>query len=426
MQFYLNILRHRHLATLWASQVLSAIGDQLHFIAVLWISVQIGGASAGFVVAAGTTAGLVCGLLAGVYADRWNRQVSMVVVDVVRGLAVLMLALAAQMGPLQLWQMAAVSAVVSALGSLFDPCMYSSLPALTDDPLTLRAMNALMNMTYRIARLLGPAVAALLLACMPIQTFFLCDAITYVVSAWAIWSLGRSYAWQPVARSVSTGVRGIFEDLKLPVTLGLRQLQVALTFVEGTLCPLLWSAAYVIGMPLMVKQSAVMNSGLGVTAYAAIICAYGLGNVVSNLYVGTMDLHRRPGFFYSFGVVLIGIGFLIVGVAPNLYIALGGAAIAATGGPFGDIATISMAQQLPHNQRGKVNSMITFLAGIGSIIGLMLAPSFFNTTGGATGIVFIAVALIATGFVGTLLGTRGTFTVPPELQPHEEPVSVGQ
>src|SRR5439155_5845599 len=101
MRFYLNMLRQRHLATLWASQVLSAIGDQLHFIAVLWISIQIGGANAGFVVAAGTTAGLVCGLIGGVYADRWNRQVSMVIVDLVRGLAVLTLAVLAHLGPLQ-------------------------------------------------------------------------------------------------------------------------------------------------------------------------------------------------------------------------------------------------------------------------------------------------------------------------------------
>src|SRR4029079_1901119 len=128
------------------------------------------------------------------------------------------------------------------------------------------------------------------------------------ISAWAIWALGRNYAWQPAVRRTTAGLAGIVQDLKISASLGLRQRQVAITFAQGTLSPLLWSAAYIIGIPLMLKQSAIMQSGLGVTAYAAIICAYGLGNVVSNLFAGTLDLHRRPGFFYSLGVVLIGSG----------------------------------------------------------------------------------------------------------------------
>jgi MFS family permease len=219
----------------------------------------------------------------------------------------------------------------------------------------------------------------------------------------------------------TAGLAGILDDLKISAGLGFRQRQVAITFAQGTLSPLLWSAAYIIGIPLMLKQTAIMQSGLGVTAYAAIICAYGLGNVASNLFAGTLDLHRRPGFFYSFGVMLIGTGFLIVGCAPNLYVAMLGASIAATGGPFGDISTISMTQQLPHNQRGKLNSMIIFLAGIGSTIGLMLAPTMFNTTGGAAGILCIAVALVVSGLLGMLLTTRGNFYVPPELLPQDEP-----
>jgi DHA3 family macrolide efflux protein-like MFS transporter len=429
MQFYLNMLRQPHLARLWASQVLSAVGDQLHFIAILWISIQVGGANAGFVVAAGTTAGLVCGLIAGVYADRWNRQVSMVVVDLLRGVAVLMLALAAQLGPLQLWQMAIVSAIVSALGSLFSPCLYASLPALTDDALVLRAMNALMNMTYRIARLIGPAIAGLILAAMPIRTFFVVDAVTYVVSAWAIWSLGKNYAWKPEARLVTPGIAGILDDLKSSANIGLRERQVGMTFLQGTLCPLFWSAAYIIGIPLALKQSAMMPAGAGITAYATIICVYGLGNVVSNLIVGTMDLHRRPGFFFSLGVFLMGTGFFIVGSAPNFYVALAGAALAATGGPLGDMAIISMTQQFPDNQRGKLGSMLGFLGGIGMTLGLMLAPPIYSTTGGAMGIVYAAVGLIVTGLFGLVLTKRNEFQVPAEPPAEEkaaepEPVPV--
>ena len=55
-----------HLALLWAGQLLSAIGDQLHQVALMWIAVSAVGAGAGLVAAAGTAARLVFGLLGGV------------------------------------------------------------------------------------------------------------------------------------------------------------------------------------------------------------------------------------------------------------------------------------------------------------------------------------------------------------------------
>ncbi len=70
----LRPLRQRHLATLWGSQVLSSMGDHLYDLAVIWTAIQVAGSGAGIVAATNTLARLVCGLLGGVYADRWNRR----------------------------------------------------------------------------------------------------------------------------------------------------------------------------------------------------------------------------------------------------------------------------------------------------------------------------------------------------------------
>ena len=55
---FLKVLRMRHLAVLWLSQVLSAMGDYLYEIAVLWIAVKSVGSGAGIVAAA--EAGSIC------------------------------------------------------------------------------------------------------------------------------------------------------------------------------------------------------------------------------------------------------------------------------------------------------------------------------------------------------------------------------
>src|SRR4051795_11326067 len=118
---FLRMLRQRHLAVLWVSQVLSAIGDHLYAIAVMWIAVKVAGGSAGLVAAAGTGATLAFGLLGGVYADRWDRQKTMAAVDLLRAAAVLVLPVLAWRDTLRLWHLGAVAVVVGGLGALFDP-----------------------------------------------------------------------------------------------------------------------------------------------------------------------------------------------------------------------------------------------------------------------------------------------------------------
>src|SRR3954453_1702872 len=106
---FVRMLRQRQLAILWMSQVLSAIGDQLYAIAVIWTAVQVAGAGAGVVAAAGTAAALACGMLGGVYADRWDRQRTMAGTDLLRAATVAILPVLAWRGVLQLWHLVVVS-----------------------------------------------------------------------------------------------------------------------------------------------------------------------------------------------------------------------------------------------------------------------------------------------------------------------------
>jgi MFS family permease len=127
---FLRALRHRHLAILWLSQVLSAIGDNFYAITIVWMAVRLSGSGAGYVVAAQSIAGLIFGLIGGVFADRWNRRRTMIGVDLLRALAVGTLPILSLLGWLQLWHLAAAGAAIGGLGALFDPALQASLPAL--------------------------------------------------------------------------------------------------------------------------------------------------------------------------------------------------------------------------------------------------------------------------------------------------------
>jgi len=218
----------RHLAILWLSQVLSAMGDFFYLIAVMWIAVKVAGSGAGIVAAAEAGSMLLFGLLGGVYADRWNRRTTMIVVDVLRAIAVAILPILALTGTLQLWHLVIVAVVVGSLGALFDPALQASLPALSGNPQILQATNGLMDITRRLARALGPSLAGVLIIFLPLAHFFTLDAISFAVSALAVFSLGRHFAWKPErSQDMIQGVKGLllavplFTLLSVPIGIAL-------------------------------------------------------------------------------------------------------------------------------------------------------------------------------------------------------------
>jgi DHA3 family macrolide efflux protein-like MFS transporter len=396
---FLRMLRERHLAVLWVSQVLSAIGDHLYAIAVIWIAVKVAGGGAGLVAAAGTAATLAFGLLGGVYADRWDRQKTMVAVDLLRGAAVLVLPLLAWRNALHLWHLGAVAVVVGGLGALFDPALQASLPALAPDRQTLQATNGLMDMTRRLARAIGPSLAGALVALLPLPGFFVLDTVSFVISAMAVLSLGRRFAWQPERMAARRGgLRGIASEIAGAIRTVRAHRPLALAIGSLALSNLAWGAAFTIGVPLLADR--VLSGQVG--AYGLVVGAYGVGNVIGNIAVGSMRVRRRLAMVFA-GRIVLGAGFLIMGMARTLPIALVGSALAAFGGPMGDIVLLTMIQHdLPTNQIGKVYSLRMTIANAGVSLGAVVAAPLYALVSVSLGITLCAALIALTGLVGLL------------------------
>ncbi|GER87455.1 hypothetical protein KDW_16170 [Dictyobacter vulcani] len=396
---FLKALRHPAIALLWSSQVLSAIGDYLYSLAVVWIAVKTVGSGAGLVAAAQASSQLIFGLLGGVYADRWNRRLVMVTVDVLRAATVALMAILALTGLLQFWYLVIAAIVIGGLGSLFDPALQASLPALSGDVKTLQAVNGLMDVTARLARALGPSMAGLLVLFMPLPQFFTLNAFSFVVSALAILFLGRHFI--QVKTSVSTssaGIRGIWQDIRGAVQLVGQHQPLAWSITLNGVMNLAWSASFLIGAPLLVER--VLKSDVG--ALGLIIGAYGVGNVLSNLIMGSIPLRQGVSLVF-YGKIVVGLGFLLLAFSHSLPMAILGSAFAALGGPMGDITMLTMMQtELPAGQLGKVYSLRMVLANVGSSLGLLLAAPLFAHFSVLVGISSCALLMIICGSIGLL------------------------
>ena len=396
---FLKILRIRHLTILWSSQVLSAIGDYFYLIAVMWIAVKVAGSGAGLVAAAGEGAALLFSLLGGVYADRWNRRTTMISVDLLRGFAVAMLPVLALFHALQLWHLVVVAIIVGSLGVLFDPALQASLPALAGDTQTLQATNGLMDVTRRLARAIGPSLAGLLIAWLPLFHFFTLDAISFFISAFAVFSLGRRFAWKPLYKEqIARGLEGIIVEIIGAIRLVQAHRPLTWAFLLMGVVSLAWSAAFTVGVPLLAARVLRDN----ISAYGLIVGAYGVGNVLSNLVIGSLLIRRKVIMLFG-GKIVVGAGFLLLAFAPNLPIAMIGSACAAVGGPMGDLMLLTMMQTiLPSGQLGKVYSLLILIESAGMSLGLLLALPLFGLLSIPFGITVCALVIMAAGTVGLI------------------------
>jgi DHA3 family macrolide efflux protein-like MFS transporter len=411
----LRVLRDRRLATLWSSQVLSAMGDYFYAIAVLWIAVRVAGSRAGLVAAAETSAALAFGLLGGVYADRWNRRRVMIVTDLLRAGAVAVLPLLAALGTLQLWQLVLAGILLGGLGALFNPALQASIPTLTGDARTLQATNGLMDLTRRLARAIGPSLAGLVVAVLPLSQFFTLDAVSFVISAGAIASLGSRYAWKPApaVAQARAGGAGVLAEIAGAVRQVAADPRLAWAFAALGVINVLWAMAFTLGVPLLAAEA--LRAGVG--AYGLIVGAYGVGNVAANLVVGSLPIRRHIVWFFAGKLVLAG-GFLLLASAPVLLVALAGSALAAVGGPMGDIPLLTLMQTgLPAHQLGKVFSLRWTLSNGGALLGTLLAVPWFAFAGVRVGIAVCATLMAVTGALGLVrFATEQDRAVPHAVQ----------
>src|SRR3954467_7073315 len=178
-----RVLAEREFRLLWLGQSASTLGDRIVFVALALYVTQIGSPTdVGIVVAAHALPLGACVMLGGVWADRLPRHRVMVVTDLVRGSAHILLALLIFTGAVEVWMIAVIEAFYGGAEAFFRPA-YTGLVPQTVPESMLQEANAANSLVETTAEFLGPAVASVLVLGIGAGWAFAVDAATFLVSA---------------------------------------------------------------------------------------------------------------------------------------------------------------------------------------------------------------------------------------------------
>jgi DHA3 family macrolide efflux protein-like MFS transporter len=381
-------LRHRTLAQLWVAQMLSSIGDEVNRVAAVWLAAGLWGNDSGYLMSVHAACAFLFSIAAGRFVDRWDRRTTMVVADVVRAAAVAIVPVGAWLGwPLEVLLPVSVG-VCGGFSMFFDPALKAVIPGLTPAPELRNATNALMESTSRFARCFGPALIVAVSALIPMMQFFTLDALTYVLSALLIGTLGTRLK---TART---------EELGAPSRLSFWELvrkepAAAYGLYSGIIVNSAWTLILPLGMGLVVHAKAPED----VTLLGTLLATYGLGNLVANLAVGNAE--GRPERLLFLGRAAAGVGFLGFSLADSQGAMMASAAFAAMGGPVTDVGLLGLLQsRYAPADLGRVYRGYLTMTYAGIFAVFFVSPTLFNYFGVERMIFLCAVLILSAGVFG--------------------------
>jgi MFS family permease len=406
----------------WTGQTISQLGSSFTQFAtpLLIFKLTHSAVNLGIATAATFVPYLLFGLIIGAWVDRLNRKRLMIAVDLLRAGVIALIPLLSVLDVLEVWHIYLIGFMSSTLTIFFEASEFAAIPSLVgqDDLVTA---NGRIQASYSGAAVAGPLLAGLLLAVVKIETVFLVDALSFVVSAYSLGLVSVSFNKEQAEERQPSTIRsdvaeGLRYVLRHPVLRNISAMMALFNFVSVTTFTQL---------VLFAKERLDATD----TMVGILFSAGSLGVVVLGLLAGRIRKHLK------FGPAALGslfvIGLLTVAFAVNhmYWLALVLWGLAQGLGIFFNINTGSLRQAIvPNHLLGRIISIAGVLAWSAIPLGSLLGGYAVHWTGNVAlvyaGIGIISSAIAVWFFVFSPLGHAERYLPGGDLAAPEESAGV--
>ena len=310
----LRALRHRNFAFFAAGQSIALVGYWIQQLAVSWLIYRLTGSATllGVLSFAANVPVLLLAPVAGIWADRFNRHRMMLATQVLEMLQAIALAVLAYGGWIEVWHVVALTVMLGMCVAVELPVRHAYLLELVGDKQDLPNAVATTSLVANCGRLVGPAIAGVLIASFSEATCFLINAISYVavlVSFIFIRVKPHSAAAErhpPALRGIAEGV--LYAWRNIPI----RTLLTVLSLLALTAAP------YSTLMPAVVHEAFDGNA----QTLGFLIGAAGCGAVCGTLFLASRNNVRGLLRFIMSAALLAGVALVALSQSRMLWLSL--------------------------------------------------------------------------------------------------------
>ena len=398
-------LRHRNFRFFFFGQLVSVTGTWMQSVALGWLLVTMVGANQAIVLlgllgVVQFLPVLALGLFGGIIADIWPKRYLVIGTQTAAGILALTLGVLVYSGEITIWQIFLLAFLLGLVNAADMPARQSFVVEMVG-PEDIANAIALNSAVFNGARVVGPAVAGILIAIVGTAPCFLLNGLSYAAVVAGLLAM-RDGELRPADRlAVPKSVAAIRENLGE-----------GLGYVRHT--PIVLLAISVIGFVstfgmnfnviLPVLAAGVLK--VGPNGLGWLYSAMGAGAVIAALGVATLE-RPRVRVLIGGGMVL-GVAELVLAGTTSYPIAL--AAVFFSG--MGAIATAASANSLvqitvPGPLRGRVMSVYTTVFAGSTPIGSGLTGGVGGLWGTPAALVMNGAVALGAEAVAAIAGLRG-------------------
>ncbi len=211
-------LAHREFRLYFFGQLVSMTGTWMQTTAQSWLVYRLTGSGTllALVVAAGQVPSLFLGLFGGAVADRWNRRKVLLITQILALVQAAALGWLTVTGHVQVWHVFTLSIFLGVINVFDMPARQSFIPQLVPREDMANAI-ALSGILLNSSRLVGPAIAGLLIAHVGEAVCFCINALSYVAVVGSLMMIRPLSAdprddSQSELERIKSGLRYCYED----------------------------------------------------------------------------------------------------------------------------------------------------------------------------------------------------------------------
>ena len=360
--------------TIFAGQAMSMLGSALtQFVLIWWITVKTGSvAELGMAGMAALLPQALLGPLGGVFADRHNRQLIMILSDMISMACMVVLLVLFTLDRVEIWHIYVMMFVRSAMQAFQQPAVTASISMLVPRDFLPRAAG--LNQTVAGLVTIGAApLGALVMSVMPIGWALYIDTITAVLAIGPLLFLVIPQVMIDRAQR-----RSIWHEFRAGIDIVWQSRAVRDLYALITIAVLIIMPMPVL-LPLLVKE---YFHG-GPSELATMESLLGIGMIIGGIVITAFAPRRQIPWILS-GLSLSCLFIALVAWTPAdwFWVATGFWTVNAIFNSISNAVFMGFLQgTIPNELQGRAISLLTTLMGIASPVGLALATPLGETIG---------------------------------------------
>ncbi|MCE5197542.1 MAG: MFS transporter [Armatimonadota bacterium] len=362
----LRAFRHRNFVLYWIGQVISFTGSWMQSIAQSWLVFKLTGSALdlGLVGAMGTVPVLLFSLPAGALADRFDKRKIVILTQTLAMIQAFGLTILTFTGVAKVWHVMVLAGFAGVVNAFDTPIRHSMTVELVGgNREDLLSAVSLGSAAFNGARVIGPAVAGVLIGIVGIGNCFLINAVSYIAALVALLMM-TPMAIQMIpgegtmASQIKEGLLHVSADVLIRDLLIMSAVAAIFGSQLGTLMPIFAGKVFHVG-----------SGGLG-----ALMAATGVGALLGAVLTTALGHRFRQGSLVIAGAILSAAALMAFSRTASIHAAMFWLIMTGLGSMLFMAVSNSIIQSTaPDALRGRVISVRNFV-----IMGLMPIGAFLS------------------------------------------------